>query len=198
MNTYTTDFNYPDLDAMSAEEFIGKYKWYIYAILKNQKKIARHDWDVILSMTWQRLFDGASPARRIFDPSKGTFHTFLGQMVTWVTNDFLRRELAQTKILVYGHEYTGTNGDACDDMEYNEDPAEDAYRDSMTDSILKKMQEELAPKYYLAFVKYGLNQEPIDVVCRSLGINVNQAYLAKTRGSKLFIKIGKSMLRRTA
>jgi len=134
--------------------------------------------------------------KKMYDPEKGSFKTWLMNMTSWRINDQFNKRKKDTAFLEGAHD-DDRNTSMIDRFE---DPKGDVlnrlwdveWKQNLAEAALDKVKAQVSPKQYQIFDYYVVKQWEAKKVQNLLGVSMSQIYLAKHRvGSVLKKEISK-------
>ena len=124
-----------------------------------------------------------------YDPALGSFKTWLLNMTRWRITDQLRKRgpfVASRSALNDTATGTRTVDKVVDQMSSDLDALWDAdWENNLLEAAMAKVKRRLDPQKYQIFDLYANKGWPPDKVAATLGISVDQVYLAKHRTTEL-------------
>lgn len=169
-------------DQRTWEEFYQTYWRLIYsvAIKAGLRPEEAHDCvqETILSIAKQSK-------KKLYDPNKGSFKTWLMNMARWRINDQFRKRKKDTAMA--GGDWDNERKTAVIDR--FEDPNGDLldrlwdveWKKNLADAALSRVKAQISPKQYQIFDYYVVRQWEAKKVQEHLGVSMAQVYLAKHR-----------------
>jgi len=123
--------------------------------------------------------------RKLYDPEKGSFKTWLMNMTRWRINDQFRKRKKDTAMA--GSEWEDDRKTAVIDR--FEDPKGDLlgrlwdveWKKNVADAALSRVKAQVSPKQYQIFHYYVVKQWDAKKVQDHLNVSMAQVYLAKHR-----------------
>ena len=128
-----------------------------------------------------------------FNREAGTFKSWLRNLTRWRVADQFRKRKAQIDDSPH-RSPSDTGGTMTFDRfaDGNEPFSEDAWEREWQKNALevacRRIREQVSPRQYQIYDCYVLQEWDVARVCRELGVNTAQVYLAKHRLQKLFRK----------
>jgi RNA polymerase sigma-70 factor (ECF subfamily) len=122
----------------------------------------------------------------------GSFRRWLLNLTQWRIIDEKRKRRHPERESPPGppdRRHTATTDRIPDESELNWEVKWDReFKARLIDLAIKHVKRRTSPKQYQIFDLYVLNKWPVTKVCRALGVNAGQVYLAKYRVGRLMKK----------
>lgn len=123
--------------------------------------------------------------KKLYDPEKGSFKTWLMNMTRWRINDQFRKRKKDTAMM--GGDWDNDRKTAVIDRV--EDPAGDVlsrlwnveWKKNIADAALARVKAQVSPQQYQIFDCYVVKQWEAKKVQEKLNVSMAQVYLAKHR-----------------
>ena len=161
-------------DAAAWARFFDLYAGFVFAIARS-KGLSAEDADDVVQTVFCDL------ARRMptfeYDRTKGKFRSYLFGLVNWRVIDKLKagRRDADFKA-AYGDEVkAGTQGDVSTDL------AEREWQSAALDEALRRLQREVRPDHFAAYVESAVEGLDTETVTRLHGLTRDNLYQIRTR-----------------
>ncbi|MFT5882209.1 MAG: RNA polymerase sigma factor (sigma-70 family) [Crocinitomicaceae bacterium] len=180
-------------DQRSWDEFYQTYWRLIYSVAIKSGLRSEEAFDCVQETI---LSIAKQSKKKLYDPAKGSFKTWLMNMTRWRINDQFRKRKKDTAM----------TGGAFDEdrktaiIDRVEDPKGDVldrlwsveWKKNLADAALSRVKSQVSPKQYQIFDYYVVKQWDAAKVQDHLGVSMAQVYLAKHRvGSVLKKELAK-------
>lgn len=115
----------------------------------------------------------------VYDRKKGSFRSWLGHLVGWRINDYIRERSHISK----GKKVTFT---PIEDVQLSQNPEldsviEEEWRAVTISRALKLLQEETSIEHFQVFHALEIEDWPVDKVCKTFGVSKANAYQIRKR-----------------
>ena len=170
-------------DEVSWEEFIARYSEIIIS-LGRLKGLTDTECDDLLQEVMFRFFQNSKTF--VFDPGIARFRTYFGRIIQARILDLLRRRYRSNR-LVSESESDGKEPETPDFLLNEALLCE--WRKLLLEDALALLRERVAPETYLAFDLHMRQFLPVEEVVRTLSVNRQFVYTAKTRCLKTLKQI---------
>lgn len=169
-------------DQRTWDEFYQTYWRLIYSVGLKAGLRSEEAFDVVQETI---LSIAKQSKKRLYDPERGSFKTWLMNMTRWRINDQFRRRKKDTAMA--GGEWDNDRKTAVIDR--FEDPKGDLlermwdveWKKNLADAALARVKAQVSPKQYQIFDYYVVKQWEAKKVQAHLGVSMAQVYLAKHR-----------------
>ena len=183
-------------DQRSWDEFYQTYWRLIYSVAIKSGLRSEEAFDCVQETI---LSIAKQSKKKLYDPAKGSFKTWLMNMTRWRINDQFRKRKKDTAM----------TGGAFDEdrktaiIDRVEDPKGDVldrlwsveWKKNLADAALSRVKSQVSPKQYQIFDYYVVKQWDAAKVQDHLGVSMAQVYLAKHRvGSVLKKELANELL----
>ena len=170
-------------DAVSWTEFFDRYRGIIVS-LGNLKGLTPEECDDLVQEVMLCFFKNSKTF--VFNPQIARFRTYFGRIIQARIFDLLRRRYRSNR-LVSESESDGKEP-ATPDFLLNEALLCE-WRKLLLEDALALLRERVAPETYLAFDLHMRQALPVEEVARTLSVNRQFVYTAKTRCLKILKQI---------
>lgn len=169
-------------DQRTWDEFYQTYWRLIYSVGLKAGLRSDEAFDVVQ----ETILSIAKQSRKqLYDPTQGSFKTWLMNMTRWRINDQFRKRKKDTAMA--GNEWHEERKTALIDR--FEDPSGDLlermwdveWKKNLADAALARVKGQVSPKQYQIFDYYVVKQWDAKKVQGQLGVSMAQVYLAKHR-----------------
>lgn len=129
-----------------------------------------------------------------YDPAKGSFKSWLLQLIKWRIKDQLRKRSPDSVFRVENYRRPSATGTGTTERiaDPSPDPLdsvwEEQWRSSALDKALASVKKLVKPKHYQMFELSFVHHWPVSKVAKSLGVTAAQVYLVKHRVGGLLKK----------
>lgn len=177
-------------DQQSWDQFYKTYWKLIFTVATKAGLRQDEAWDVVQ----ETIFSIAKQSKtNKYDPSKGSFKSWLWQMTQWRLNDQFRKRKKDTALHQPRFNPTDPQTDwlekVPDDTMTNFDQIWDnEWQNNLLFSALAVVKEKVAPLQYQIFDYYVLKEWSATKVARHLQVSIAQVYLSKHRVGSLLKK----------
>ncbi len=169
-------------DQRSWDEFYQTYWRLIYSVGLKAGLRSEEAFDVVQETI---LSIAKQSKKRLYDPERGSFKTWLMNMTRWRINDQFRKRKKDTAMAEA--EWNDDRKTAVIDR--FEDPKGDLlermwnveWKKNLADAALARVKAQVSPKQYQVFDYYVVKQWEAKKVQAHLGVSMAQVYLAKHR-----------------
>ena len=169
-------------DQRTWDEFYQTYWRLIYSVGLKAGLRSDEAFDVVQETI---LSIAKQSKKRLYDPERGSFKTWLMNMTRWRINDQFRKRKKDTAMA--GGEWD--NDRKTDVIDRFEDPKGDLlermwdveWKKNLVDAALARVKAQVSPKQYQIFDYYVVKQWEAKKVQAHLGVSMAQVYLAKHR-----------------
>jgi RNA polymerase sigma-70 factor (ECF subfamily) len=169
-------------DQRAWDEFYQTYWRLIYSVGLKAGLRSEEAFDVIQETI---LSIAKQSKKRLYDPERGSFKTWLMNMTRWRINDQFRKRKKDTAMAEA--EWNDDRKTAVIDR--FEDPKGDLlermwnveWKKNLADAALARVKAQVSPKQYQVFDYYVVKQWEAKKVQAHLGVSMAQVYLAKHR-----------------
>ena len=169
-------------DQRAWDEFYQTYWRLIYSVGLKAGLRSEEAFDVVQETI---LSIAKQSKKRLYDPERGSFKTWLMNMTRWRINDQFRKRKKDTAMAEA--EWNDDRKTAVIDR--FEDPKGDLlermwnveWKKNLADAALARVKAQVSPKQYQVFDYYVVKQWEAKKVQAHLGVSMAQVYLAKHR-----------------
>ncbi|HAT19329.1 MAG: sigma-70 family RNA polymerase sigma factor [Roseibacillus sp.] len=169
-------------DQRTWDEFYQTYWRLIYSVGLKAGLRSEEAFDVVQETI---LSIAKQSKKRLYDPERGSFKTWLMNMTRWRINDQFRKRKKDTAMAEA--EWNDDRKTAVIDR--FEDPKGDLlermwnveWKKNLADAALARVKAQVSPKQYQVFDYYVVKQWEAKKVQAHLGVSMAQVYLAKHR-----------------
>ena len=169
-------------DQRTWDEFYQTYLRLIYSVGLKAGLRSEEAFDVVQETI---LSIAKQSKKRLYDPERGSFKTWLMNMTRWRINDQFRKRKKDTAMAEA--EWNDDRKTAVIDR--FEDPKGDLlermwnveWKKNLADAALARVKAQVSPKQYQIFDYYVVKQWEAKKVQAHLGVSMAQVYLAKHR-----------------
>ena len=169
-------------DQRTWDEFYQTYWRLIYSVGLKAGLRSEEAFDVVQETI---LSIAKQSKKRLYDPDRGSFKTWLMNMTRWRINDQFRKRKKDTAMAEA--EWNDDRKTAVIDR--FEDPKGDLlermwnveWKKNLADAALARVKAQVSPKQYQVFDYYVVKQWEAKKVQAHLGVSMAQVYLAKHR-----------------
>lgn len=171
-------------DEVSWEEFFARYSEIIIS-LGRLKGLTDTECDDLLQEVMFRFFQNSKTF--VFDPGIARFRTYFGRIIQARIFDLLRRRYQSNRLASGMVEPDGSELETPDFLLNEALLCE--WRKLLLEDALALLRERVAPETYLAFDLHMRQSLPVEEVMRTLSVNRQFVYTAKTRCLKTLKQI---------
>lgn len=174
-------------DQRSWEEFYRTYWRLIHSVAIKAGLSDQEAWDVVQ----ETVLTIAKQARKnAYDPSKGSFKTWLWNVTRWRINDQFRHRRKDTAASAESDQGDPTPLDMVPDVGNSSfDKIWDKeWQDNIMKAALERVKIKVAPKQFQIYYYNVINRMKASEVQKKLGVSLTQVYLAKHRVGSLLRK----------
>lgn len=170
-------------DQKTWDEFYKTYWKLIYSVALKARLRQDEAWDVVQ----ETIFTIAKQSKKnMYNPSQGSFKSWLWNMTRWRINDQFRKRKKDTALVQNNYSPDIPMEDwlekvADEKSEDFEQIWETEWQKNILYAALSRVKEKVSPQHYQIFDYYVLREWDASKVARHLGVPMTQVYLAKHR-----------------
>ncbi len=174
-------------DDASWREFFATYSRLIYSLAQKYGLSGSEAEDVVQG-TMIRVADAIRDFQ--YNRETGSFKQWIGNQAKWKISDHLRR-IQRDREMLQEKNGTATGGrtktlERLPDAHNNlEQFFERDWNEAVAATALARVKMRVKPKHFQMFDLYAVKQWPLRRISRTLGVNVAQVYLVKSRISRM-------------
>ncbi len=177
-------------DQKTWDEFYKTYWRLIYSVALKAGLRSEEAFDVVQETI---LSIAKQSQKKMYDPEKGSFKSWLMNMTRWRINDQFRKRKKDTAM---NHSDWDEEGRKTAVIDRLEDPQgttlerlwDVEWKKNLGDAALERVKAQVSPKQYQIFDCYVIREWDVGKVQKSLGVSLSQVYLAKHRVGKILKK----------
>lgn len=176
-------------DRQTWDSFYKTYWKLIYTVAVKSGLRQDEAWDVVQ----ETIFSIAKQSKASkYDPSKGSFKSWLWKMTQWRLNDQFRKRKKDTA-LQQAHHSDGPQSDWLEKVPdeqsvHFEKIWDKEWQDNLLHAALANVKERVSPAQYQIFDYYVLREWAATKVARELNVSLAQVYLSKHRVGSILKK----------
>ncbi len=160
-------------DKRSWNAFYRKYYKLVYAVARQSGLNEAEAWDAVQE-TFLTIARQSQRREGDYDPTRGSFKAWLLHITRWRIHDQLRRRRPEEDAATMSLLENATE-------EGFESIWESEWRQNLMRVAVSRIKSKVSPRQFQIFEYHVLQGMAAEEVCRKLGVNTAQVYLAKHR-----------------